>query len=156
MRSFAALSLIVFIVLTVPSCSGKPNAIQFYEMTCCTLIDDAQYNAAYAQITAGSKKADDFFRGIHTGTTTARGVVFSAHFDRPLPSGRIQIRVRDRVSGKIISSGEYDVGVGQRSLQSYYNLKRAGRYSVEFLAGESIIAQEDITLLEPEQAGPYR
>ena len=156
MRQLTGIIILFLIASAVLSCKREPQPVQFYDMSCCPVIDEARYDSAYAQISTGKKKADDYFRGIHTGTTTGRGVVFSAHFDTAPGAGSIQIRILDSVSGKTVCSGEYDIGPGQKSLQSYYNFEREGRYTVQFLAGGSVIAQGHISLLGPEQGDPYR
>ncbi len=148
MKSALTASILCILISTAFSCTGEPHAIQFYEMACCRSIDAAQYDAAYSQIAAGAKKADDFFKGINTGTTVGMGVVFSAHFENPLGAGKVLIRIRDRASGRIISAAEYHIEPGQKSLQSYYNFDHHGRYTVQFLAGGSVIAEGDIAVLK--------
>jgi hypothetical protein len=65
-------------------------------------------------------------------------------FEKPIGSSTVKMQLIDSIRGSVIFSKDYDTMPDMTTLQIVYNLTAKGKYKINFIVKDEIIAQGSI------------
>lgn len=136
---------IVVLLTVIISCKQepKPAIIDFANLTCCDYIDINSYYLS-------RERSDDLeielnkYEFCENKTTKKPGIIYSCELKEPVGFPKITAQIILEKSHLIIDGGTGDVDPALTSLEWYYNLPKKGKYIVNLIANDKIIARGEI------------
>ncbi|MBP7738996.1 MAG: hypothetical protein KA369_23700 [Spirochaetes bacterium] len=144
MYSVLGIVLVFLMVLALDACKKKPSKIQFSNMKNYDYCNSYSYVEACNAVLKENKSYTDYFTRCKNRITTKPCLIMGTRFEKPIGSSTVKMQLIDSIRGSVIFSKDYDTMPDMTTLQIVYNLTAKGKYKINFIVKDEIIAQGSI------------
>ncbi len=140
------ISFIVCSAVLCGACSQKPAEINFTNVKNGDYITYYSYTVPDDAIRRGDKnfKVDDYFVPCQPGITNKPGIIIVTKLNKPIDTTKVTRQIINTTYGRVIHTHEYDANPDLTSLETVYNLPEKGKYTINYIIKDKIVAQGEI------------
>jgi hypothetical protein len=126
------------------SCKKGPARIEFRNLKCCEFVYKDEYYKAREEVRKNEKLFEDYYTVCKNGITKKPGIIISAELEKEVGSSKVTAQILEKENKYIMFQREYDVSPDFRYLETPLILETKGKYIINILVKDKIIAQGEI------------
>lgn len=135
---------IVVLLTVMISCKQEPTKITFENMTCCDYINYNTYYSTYEKSIDDPEVALESYESCEKGITTKPGIIFGYRSEETIGYPKMTTQIMYENSRMMVFNATTDIDPELTSPMAYYNLPKKGKYIVNLIANDKIIARGEI------------